>query len=433
MFFGLLLGAKPLVAFALVGLAASTWSFLRFPLAVLAAILFVRASVLIPGNVGPIGYAIAFGGGLALILGGHRLLRRPYVAGFLVLIGLGTLSYWYAVDPTETLPQILRLTALLVLLCVGMTAIKSLKDFHRLVAVVLLSAIVPVLTGLHQLATGQLVEREGVLAILGTFQFANGYALFLSLILILGVVVLMEARSLVARLVVSLGLGLVSLCLFLTYSRIVWIGVVVMLALLAILHYRRLVLAAAVCALIVAVAVPSSVGLVEQRFSDLSPSSTSYSNNSLSWRLENWSRMLPWGSERPVTGHGLASYKDLTLIEFGGRDRVWSDPPETPLSGPTGVSAHNDYVKLFVELGVPGVLAWIFTLLALLVALWRARAHPDLRPYATGMFAFMASLVLMSAGDTQQDYTEVMYYVMALCGAVIGASRLPALREGPSA
>jgi len=417
---GLLVSAKPVPMLGLAGLVIATYGFLRYPLATVGAILLVRASV---PEMPQVTTLIAAAGGLALLLGRHQLRRRPYVLSFAALILLGAASYSWSVSPTETVQQSLRFTALLVLLCTAIVATKNPGDLMKLMACVLLGAVVPVAVGLIQLANGDFREREGVLAIVGTFDFANGYALFLSLILVLGPITLMQVRRVPVRAAGTLALGLAGLCFFLTYSRIVWIGLVLAIAVLAVVQYRKLIVVAALGLLIVLVAMPSTAVTVQERFSDLSPSSADYRTNSLSWRLENWSRMAPYGTEKPLVGWGLGSYKDLTLVEFGGVDKTWSDPPETPISGPTGVSAHNDYVKLFVELGILGVVLWLGTLVALCVALWRARAHPKVRPWAGVMFAYMVALVIMSIGDTQQDYRAGMYYILVAAGAVIGAAR----------
>ena len=54
---------------------------------------------------------------------------------------------------------------------------------------------------------------------------------------------------------------------------------------------------------------PSTVKVVEERFSDLSPSSASYSANSFEWRLENWAPDVPLRNRQaPLKGHGLGSY-----------------------------------------------------------------------------------------------------------------------------
>lgn len=417
---GLLVSAKPMAMIGLAVFAVASYGFLRHPLVTLGVIVAVRASV---PEYPQLATLIAGAGGLALLLGRHGLRRRPYVLSLGALILLGAASYTWSVTPTETVAQVQRFTALLVLLCTAIVATKDVRDLRRVMACILAGAIVPVAVGLIQLANGDYDEREGVFAILGTFDFANGYALFLSLILLLAPVAVSQVRQLAPRVAGAAFIGLAGLCFFLTYSRIVWIGLVLAIAVLAVVQYRKLIGVAALGVVIVIVATPSTVLKVQDRFSDLSPSSADYRSNSLSWRLENWKRMAPYGNEKPLVGWGLGSYKDLTLVEFGGVDKTWSDPPETPTGGPTGVSAHNDYMKLYVELGLVGVGLWLGTLVALCVALWRARAHPKVRPWAGVMFAYMVALVIMSIGDTQQDYRAGMYYIVIAAGAVIGAAR----------
>lgn len=415
-------GAMPLAVAGAVGVAACVTAFARWPMYVLYAILLVRASIAVPGNVGPIGWAIVAGGGLALVLAQRRLPATRVAAPFLGLLIVGLVSVSYAPDAGEALRTMLRLAALFILFVVAALSVRTSLDFRRLVAVVLLSSVVPIGFGVWQIVTGTLTERQGVLAAVGTFEFANGYALYLLLIIALGLVALFEVRSPTARVVLAGGLALALLCFGFTFARVGWIGLVIVLGLLAILQYRRLIAAAVLIGIVAAVAVPSSVGIIQERFSDLSESSPRFSENSLSWRLENWERMVPYGVERPVLGNGLASFQPLVVGEFGALAGAFVEKAEEGPPRYLGASAHNDFVKLFVELGLAGPLLWLTALVGLATLLHRARSIPELRGYATALFAFAVALIPMSVGDSQQDYVEVMYYVMAVCGGLLGAA-----------
>ena len=163
---------------------------------------------------------------------------------------------------------------------------------------------------------------------------------------------------------------------------------------------------------------PSSVTAVEERFSDLSPSSASYSANSFQWRLENWSRMAPYATDRPLTGHGLGSYLALSDEEFGRFDYDFIVPGERP--GEQVVYAHNDYLFLAVEMGIPGAVLWLSIFVGLIFAMARARACPAVRPLATALLAVVAATAVGSGFDNVVLYTVVLLPLMALCGAVAG-------------
>jgi hypothetical protein len=85
-----------------------------------------------------------------------------------------------------------------------------------------------------------------------------------------------------------------------------------------------------------------------------------------------------------------------------------------------GFTAHNDYVKSFVELGVPGLVLWVLTLLALPVTAWRARRIVRVGGIPSAAIGISVALILVSASDNLQGYTAVLTYVFVLCGALAG-------------
>jgi len=415
--------AKPVQTAGLAALAAAVAAFVRWPLAVLLGVMLVRASLQIEGNLGYIGLAVALGGGVALLLVRPRQIPRVTSVPLLAFLVLALISLAWTPELDDSFRSWLRLSLLAVVLFIAGWAVSDMGRLRALSIVVLLAALVPIGVGFFQLATGDFNTRQGFDAIDGTFTFANGYAYFLMIVLTVGVVVLMESRALLARLATTALLSLAAIAFVLTYARSAWLGLAVVLVLLAVFQYRRMGAVAAVGVLAAALAIPSGLGVVGERFSDLSSSSGAYGENSWSWRTDNWSRMLPYAFERPVAGNGFASYKPLTVQEFGVSNPAFVDEPEDgALEYSLGVSAHNDYVKLAVETGFLGMALWIAALIGLAIVMWRARSVPGLRPYATAAFALVVAWIVMGVADTQQDWTEVMLYLMAIVGGVAGVA-----------
>ncbi len=144
--------------------------------------------------------------------------------------------------------------------------------------------------------------------------------------------------------------------------------------------------------------------------------------------------MVPHGVDHPLTGEGFGSYSRVTVEEFGTTDLTYPTilDPTDPLNSPRGFTAHNDYVKMLVELGFPGLLLWSATLIGVVAAAYRARREPAVRGYAQGGVALALALIVMSASDHIQAYTAILIYALAFVGGVWGlASSLR--REGPTA
>jgi len=418
-------GRAPLVVGAAAALVLAISAIAALPALALLVITLIRASLDTSGALisfagtnlaGALGIAVMLGGAAAL------LLWRPEVPARGVRLALLALAVWAALSLAftpallEGISAVVRIVSLLVLFCLGAWTVKEPRHLRRAAWFGAASALVPVGVGLIQLATGSTQHRQGYSSIAGTFLYPNGFALYLLIVLALVIVLVFESTGVMRRGVLFGGLALVAPVFVITYARAEWIGLVVLLGVLACMQYRRLIPLAAIALVGGALAVPSSVGLVQKRFSDLSSASAHYDANSWSWRVENWSRMLHFATDRPAVGHGLSSYPPLTYQEFGTGTRGFS------IKGPdSGVFAHNDYLMLAVELGLPGLLLWLAVLVGIARAMLRARVMPAVRPYASAMFAIMVAILLVSAADNVMTTTSAMYYVFALAGAVAGA------------
>jgi putative inorganic carbon (hco3(-)) transporter len=213
-------------------------------------------------------------------------------------------------------------------------------------------------------------------------------------------------------------------CLLETYTRAAWIGFAIAVICLGAMRYRSLFVGGVLALVIASFAFPGTVHKVNQRFGDLSSQSESASNSSWAWRTGEWRRMLHFGYDRPLTGQGFDSYTRLTVKEFGTEDPHYTTlvDPSHPAVSARGFAAHNDYVRMFVEMGVPGLLLWIGVLTGLATTAWRLRRIEALAPWAAASASIVLALLVMSASDNIQGYTVVLVYPATLVGALVGVS-----------
>src|SRR2546423_2294042 len=229
--------------------------------------------------------------------------------------------------------------------------VRDARRLRVLVGAVIVSAILPVVVAMHQVATGQFLVRDGFRAIHGPFTHPNYFAFYLVVVLTLGLVALLETRSLMVRVPLGALLALCLVCLLETYTRGAWIGFSAAVLLLGALRYKGLFVAGLVGVVLAAFAFPGSVHKVEQRFGDLASRAASKSGDSWSWRSGQWKRMLRYGDAKPLTGQGFASYSRLTVVEYGTED-----PHHPTVSGPAHrgrsaprLAAPNDHGKMYLE------------------------------------------------------------------------------------
>ena len=443
--FGLLAGpATPLIV-GLTVVLASALLFWQWPYAALLAMLVVRGGV---PNIELPNLLIATGGALGLAFSGAPLPPKRITLPFVAFLALALFSVpltpsgdiapenkWLVIPIVDVAyfprglleaREWLRVASILVICWLAFSVTRTTRDVQRVVAAVLLSGAVCVGWGLWQWVNGMTVVRQGFEGVAGPFTHASYYAHYLLVIIAIGLAALFTTGPRFLKLLVWVVLPGAVLCLFLSYSRAAWIGAVVIVAVMAVLEYRRIFV-------VLAIAVPLAIGFLpqvtanaERRFADLSPESGAATANSWNWRKDHWSRMRPLAFEKPLTGHGFGSYHAVAVNEYGqvndlggvgGPDPAAATPSKDNIKG---VNAHNDYLKALLENGVPGVLLWAAILAGMAGAAFGARGSPEIRGYATALFALTVALMGISAVDNLRDDILVYAYLAAALGAVLG-------------
>ena len=334
-------------------------------------------------------------------------------------------GYGYLDTPTVEGFEWLRLTFVFVAALVAASEVTSLSRFRMVVGATLLAAAYPILTGVKQLVGGELVSKGDFSAVRGGFNFPNEFGVYLVLFLLVATVALFELRSRWLKAITAVLAGAALLMLLHSYTRSAWIGFAVALVVLAFVQYRSLIVVAVLVLIVAAVGFPSAVRDVQSRFGDLASQNAANSKNSLKWRRGQWSAMEHFGSEKPIFGQGFGSYRRKTVEEFGLEGRTYGTVQDTEQNGTVtrGFTAHNDFVKSWVETGALGVLLWFATLAGLGIVQIRAMRVRELKPWATALFGASIAFVIIAFSDNVQAYTVPLLYLFVLTAALAGASK----------
>lgn len=114
---------------------------------------------------------------------------------------------------------------------------------------------------------------------------------------------------------------------------------------------------------------------------------------SLWGRLEIWKRSLRVIQDHPLTGIG---FDNLFPVIHARYPTFFISP------GRDATHAHNFFLQTALDLGLPGLFAFIWLLIALGSMLWRARRHttsPGYRTLATGLFLGLLAQLLFGLAD----------------------------------
>jgi O-antigen ligase len=200
-------------------------------------------------------------------------------------------------------------------------------------------------------------------------------------------------------------------CLYHTYTRSAWVATVIGLVAVAVIG-RRKVLGMALFACLVGglIAVPT----ISQRFADLvsvaggtSVNAQGNTSNSLAWRFDYWSVVLPLANQNPITGIGLKMSSFMTDIA--------KEP-------------HNDFLRAYVETGLIGVLAYIALLISMVMVARQGlrESGPGLdRSVTVGFAGCVIAFVLISVVSNVITEVIVLWYYVAFAAAAYAVTTFP--------
>ncbi|HEX2235982.1 MAG TPA: O-antigen ligase family protein [Actinomycetota bacterium] len=342
-----------------------------------------------------------------------RLQGSPLRRALLTLMAAGFLSLLGTSSASQTVLEIVRIAAAVMMFVVLEETMGERDRMRRLLRAVYLSTLFPLaFTALGILSGNPRSEVKGAFTrVMGPFYQSNTFGRYLMLMLVFGVGVYpyLSARRRRQMAVVLFGCAV---CLVLTLTLSALAACVVGLCVVGWLQSKRVLLGLAVGGVLFLMVFPQ----LGARLGELTSSEAAVGTdqqNTLEWRLAHWSDVLGLASENPVTGIGL---------------------------GTTGESAdrspHNDFVRAYVEMGVVGLAAYVAVLAALLALARRALAAAPPgsldRGVAVGYTGCAVAFLLVSAVSNVMSSVVILWYFLSFAAAASSvATRAPA--EAPIA
>ena len=244
---------------------------------------------------------------------------------------------------------------------------------------VYVSLAIPALVGAYQVVTKTGYHVSASFSrVRGTFDHPNPFAIYLTMLIIMGVALVLKVQRRSVKLLLLGAIGLsAALFLLLTYTRSAWIATLAGLLVVAFYQGKRLLPIMGFAVVLVVLLVPS----VAERFSDLSTETTQSgaAGNSLVWRFEYWQQALEL-SENPIAGAGLRTVQAST------------DVSKEP---------HNDFIRVYVETGLIGLSAYLWFLVSLARSARRSIRHtrsPLEHSVAVGFAGCLAAFLHLEPG-----------------------------------
>lgn len=340
---------------------------------------------------------------------------RPTMVLSLFALSLITLIMTYfAEDRVIAFGEWVRITNYGLLFLLGYHFTESLHDVTSLIKSIVYSSIVPLIFGLYQLITSTGISDEASSnRIYGTFAHPALFGHYLAFLLVLLLAfILAQHRKNAAYEIWWFVLGCF---LVATFTRGAWIFAALGCLILAFRFFPRKLFQGAGVA-IGSLVVFACIILFLQSFTSFHPLETELvsrvvesfratPDSSTLWRFEFWTNVLEPVPLPHLTGYGPASFVSYALNELNAE-----------------FDAHNDYIKLYIELGLFGVVIFILLWFRLLVtSIQKIRQSQDQlhKIYAFALFAEIIGFMLISFFDNLYQNTTLYWLFVSLSGSLI--------------
>lgn len=315
------------------------------------------------------------------------IFRYEETGPFLVFIFISAISLFQSTDFMESVSDWLRLWSVLSVYLLMRILANSLKKTRLIFSVILMSSLIPLSVACYQHFSGTVLFEKEFGRLMGTFSHPNAFATYLVLILAFCIAQVFEKQCLVSKKVL-LPLVLISMILLvMTFSMGAWIVFVFILVFMGIFRYRKMFLLIPAGAALLIFTMPA----VLERIHGMVDPSYTRGASSWEWRLEAWSELFPLFLQKPFFGRGLG----MVQLEMGFR-------------------AHNDYLRLLVETGAIGFLAYLYLTYVVVKKTWRDYRQADsplVKGLNLGLLAVLFGLLVRQSADNTLRHTVVMMYL----------------------
>ena len=332
-----------------------------------------------------------------------KIYSTPLFYPIFIFIGLCFLSIFYSIDTFTSIREFIRIVTIFLLYFLAYKLIEDKKDFYLLLKIILISYIIPAIVGLIQFFnnSGMTDDFGGFQRIYGTFAHPNLFAFYTFFILGLLISLLLTSQKtsslIFNKKIIIIAIGLSVFLLFATYTRSALACLSFFVLIFGILKYRRMLLVGAL--LFLAAYFLSDV--FRERLWELI-SLDPY--GSIVWRFKLWKDILPLSLWQPWFGYGLGTFEKLT--EFYRGFKLGS------------LNAHNDYLKIFVENGIIGLISYFWIIIGLLLYLLKIfkRIINQEKFFGMGILVIFLSLMIAASFDNILQTTALQWNLWIIFG-----------------
>jgi O-antigen ligase len=345
---------------------------------------------------------------LAQYSSGRKLRGSPLRTAPIVFVAAGAVSVIGATPPEAALLETARILSVVMMFVVLEQIIRDRESMLKVLYAAYASMLFPLAYTAFGLAVGDPASEEkgSFTRLTGPFAQSNTFARYLAFMIIFGVAVYPSlSRRLKWTMLPVLGLSSVFLLLTLTRSAI--LATVVGIVVVALAQRRsKLIVGFAASALLAAALIPG----LSARFATLTAeeqvAGRPETGNSLQWRINYWTKVLPLANQNPVTGIGL----NMTQYQTSAAKQP-----------------HNDFIRAYVETGLVGLAAYVmvhfFLLGNAILAVQRTVRGTLENGVAAGALGCAVAFLIGSLGSNMMSNVVSLWYLVAFSAAAAYVAR----------
>ena len=254
------------------------------------------------------------------------------------------ISIYFSLNYVHSIGQILKILSGLSLYILLFNSINSKKDLNTILWAYMLCSIIPMLFGYYQYITGTGHAWKGeyyigsrIDSFLGEY---NAYGEFLCITICTTLMLLIQEKNRNRMMIILVILGSLFASLILSLNRGSWISLAIGFIIASFFYIRKIKITWIVIGCLVLCI--ASGGIVKQRFEELNEKTGTGTKNTFLGRIEAWKIIFPLVLEKPITGYGIGTVQ-LVTKEYLKKEII----------------PHNDYLRLCIEIGIPGALFYI--------------------------------------------------------------------------
>lgn len=341
----------------------------------------------------------------------------PLRRALLVFLAAGAVSVVGSNNITSSALETLRICAVVTMFVVLEQMITSMNKAKEILLAAMLSLVIPLAYTTYGFLSGHPKSdvKGGYTRISGTFNQSNDYGRFLMLMIIMGVALYPHIERKWRRPLAAM-LALSGVFLFFTYTRSALVACGLGLVIIGLVQSKRLLGGLIVVGMAGLLVVPSLSGrftdLTQYQAKQLTTTGGSNGGNTLAWRLNYWTEVLPLANSNPVTGIGLN---------------------QTKYSTNQAKQPHNDFIRAYVETGLVGFGAYVAMMISLLAlgrrAVRKTRRGTIERGVAAGFLGCATAFLAVSLVANVISNVVNLWYIIAFAACASAVVRVADRRE----